>query len=95
MNTEQSKEEKNAKALNIGSVGKRISLTDLQVNDLFYMTYGFDKVKFRVTATFENEGILAHSLEWMKLNAILIPFSESRQIYYAGRMSKIRSWFLP
>ena len=76
-------------------VGKPISLTELQVNDLFYMTFGLDKVKFRVEVVFEDDGLLAHSIEWCKSDAILIPFSERKKIHYAGRMSKLRSWFLP
>ena len=74
--------------------GKKIHITDLQVNDLFYMTYGFNKVKFRVKVVFEDEGLEAHSLKWCSSNSILIPFTESKKIHYAGRMSKLRSWFL-
>ena len=94
MNTHKSKQKSTEQALTRPVVGKLISPTELQVNDLFYMSYGFDKVKFRVNGILEDDGLLAHSVNWCKIDSILIPFSESKKIHYAGRMSKLRSWLL-
>jgi len=70
--------------------GQKVSLKELVVNDLFYMTYGLGKVKFRVHKIFEDDGVLAHSVNWCKADCIFIPHDTQLAIHYAGRMSKIR-----
>lgn len=80
--------------LNMPVVGSRISINDLKVNDLFWMDYGLDKVKFRVHKIFEGEGIFAHSVKWCKSSSIVIKYDTKRNIHYAGKMSKFRSWLM-
>lgn len=88
------KKQLNLKNSNKLIIGKRISPSELQVNDLFYMKYGFHKLKFRVKVILEDGGLLAHPLNWLKSSSVFIPFSEKEEIHYAGRISKLRSWFL-
>ena len=75
-------------------IGSPISFNELKVNDLFWMDYGLEKVKFRVYRILEKEGVVVHSLEWRKSESIMIKYGTEFNIHYAGRISKFRSWFI-
>lgn len=75
-------------------IGSRIRIEDLQINDLFYMDYGFEKIIFRVHKILQDEGILAHSVKWCKGDSIVVKFNTDRNIHYAGKLSRIRAWMM-
>ena len=88
------KDSKTEQPCTLHSVGNRISLNDLQPNDMFWMKYGFTMVKFRVRLRFNDTGVYAHSVKWCKSSSIIIPYEETETCYYAGRVSKLRGWLM-
>lgn len=68
-------------------------ISDLQKNDLFYMEYGFSAIKFRVHRKHPN-GVEAHSTKWLKSDCIFIKNDAKEEIIKAGRVSKLRAFFM-
>lgn len=70
-----------------------MKVNQLKKNDLFYMDYGFQTLKFRVLfASSSGDLILAHSLKWCYKDSMKI--DQDAKIYYAGKISKFRAFFL-
>ena len=67
----------------------------LQVNDTFWMPYGFVYLRFRVHKV-GTDCVMAHSLKWCKSDCIKIGFDEMERIgfVYQNRISKLRAFFL-
>ncbi len=73
--------------------GQKIKREELEKNDLFYMKYGYNTIKFRVLFTSSSSDlVLAHSLKWCYSDSVNI--DSSSDIYYIGKMSKFRAFFL-
>ena len=73
-------------------IGIKVRIEDLEVNDLFYMEFANKIIKFRVNFILEDD-LLAHGLNWLKEDCILIK-KKNRDLFYAGKMSKFRAFFL-
>lgn len=68
---------------------------ELEVNDTFYIKYGFNHIKFRVHRKLK-DGVWAHHLGWLKKDSIPLSCNELRAsgYMYSGKMSKLRAFFL-
>jgi len=90
------------------AIGQRITFDELEVNDLFYHPYGFGLKKFRVHEKYY-DFLVAHALSWIKSDSItflrpgtncreqsrlLIFDNDTPPAYYAGKVSKLRAFFL-
>lgn len=73
--------------------GQLVLFEQLERNDMFYMEYGGNMLKFRVNAALKANGVLAHNVQWMISSSIHLR-DGIRKPYYIGRMSKLRSWFM-
>jgi len=67
-------------------------LSELHKNDLFLYRFTTEHNTWRVHRE-TSDALLAHSMSWIKSDSILIPKSD-REVYYLGRMSKLRSFFV-
>lgn len=76
-------------------IGYPIKLEDLEVNDLFYMDFGWSTLKWRVHVKLQGD-VIAHSIDWCKDNGIRIKpeLRDGRDMFYAGKISKLRAFFM-
>lgn len=74
--------------------GQLVKPKDLEVDDMFWMTFGYSKVKFRVLKKLEDECLITCFVNGLKSDTKTVYYDTKEKIHYAGRKSKSFSlWF--
>ncbi len=70
-------------------------VANLKKNDLVLIKYGFDHIKVRVVFV-SFDSIYGHSIKWMKSSSKVFVYDDIKNdgVFYVGRMSKFRSFFM-
>lgn len=73
------------------TVGEKIELNELEVNDTFLMCFGFDMLMFRVSKKIGNL-VYAHPSNWLKTDSIIVndfieqKYVAKKGIVYGGKL---------
>lgn len=81
--------------MNLATIERTITCKRLEINDTFYIYYGYGFKRFRVHRVL-GKGYLIHRLVWCKSDSIFMTYKEietSKYEYY-NKISKFRAFFL-